>query len=64
MTLLREETNIMKTQFKARDYTYRPTALALGFQSAGIITGNIPLVREPKLAVNEKPISADFKAAA
>ena len=53
----------MKPQFKARDYTYRPTALAQGFQAAGIVTGNIPLVREPKLAVNEKPISADFKQA-
>ena len=53
----------MKTQFKARDYIFRPTSLGEQLQKVGMID-NLALVREPRLAKDGKVISADFKAAA
>ncbi len=47
--------------FKARDYIFQPTSMAEAFKTAGLVEGNIPLLREPKLQVNGKPIIADFK---
>ena len=53
----------MKPQaFKARDYLFQQGTLAQSLLSAGIAPKAVTYNRVPKLAVNGRCISADFKA--
>lgn len=55
----------MKPSFKARDYVFRKPTMAQAFLDT-FPNLKLPVghVREPKLAVNGRCISADFKASA
>lgn len=52
----------MQPSFKARDYLFTKGTLAEALLSVGVKPKSVTYSRVPKLAVNGRCISADFKA--